>query len=391
MFLDLDHFKDVNDSLGHRYGDSLLIELTKRFQNLVRPQDTICRLGGDEFVFLLAGSGHDVAKEVVERLLAAIEQPLVIDQYQLTITASVGIAIYPDDGLDIESLQRNADVAMYRTKKETRNGYRFFSNQMQIQTSRHLQLVNALRQAIASGQLEVYYQPQMDLTTKKLVGVEALLRWQHPQLGAVSPAEFIPLAETSGLIISIGSWVLEQAVQQIRQWQQAGIHDICVSVNLSSIQFRDPELPALVQQILHRYQVMPQALELELTEGVALENPEGAVNMMGALDLLGIRLSIDDFGTGYSSLSYLKKFKVYKLKIDQSFVRDISTDDEDKAIVIAIIQLARSLGLKTIAEGVETAEQEAFLLLNGCDEMQGYHLSKPMSSQDATAFLVANR
>lgn len=390
MFLDLDHFKDVNDSLGHRYGDSLLIELTKRFQKLVRPEDTICRLGGDEFVFLLAGSGHDAAKEVVERLLAAVEQPLVIDQYQLTITASVGIAIYPDDGLDIESLQRNADVAMYRTKKESRNGYRFFSNQMQIQTTRHLQLANALRQAIHSRQLEVYYQPQMDLTTKKLVGVEALLRWQHPQLGAVSPSEFIPLAETSGLIISIGSWVLEQAVQQVQQWQQAGIQDICVSVNLSSIQFRDPELPALVQRILHRYQVMPQALELELTEGVALENPEGAVSMMDALDLLGIRLSIDDFGTGYSSLSYLKKFKVYKLKIDQSFVRDISTDDEDKAIVITIIQLARSLGLKTIAEGVETAEQKAFLLAHGCDEMQGYYLSQPMNSEEATAFLLAN-
>ncbi len=390
MFLDLDHFKDVNDSLGHRYGDSLLIELTKRFQKLVRPEDTICRLGGDEFVFLLAGSGHDAAKEVVERLLAAVEQPLVIDQYQLTITASVGIAIYPDDGLDIESLQRNADVAMYRTKKESRNGYRFFSNQMQIQTTRHLQLANALRQAIHSRQLEVYYQPQMDLTTNKLVGVEALLRWQHPQLGAVSPSEFIPLAETSGLIISIGSWVLEQAVQQIQQWQQAGINDICVSVNLSSIQFRDPELPVLVQRILHRYQVMPQALELELTEGVALENPEGAVSMMDALDLLGIRLSIDDFGTGYSSLSYLKKFKVYKLKIDQSFVRDISTDEEDKAIVIAIIQLARSLGLKTIAEGVETSEQKAFLLAHGCDEMQGFYLSQPMSSEDATAFLLSN-
>jgi EAL domain-containing protein (putative c-di-GMP-specific phosphodiesterase class I) len=307
------------------------------------------------------------------------------------VTASVGIAIYPDDGLDIETLQRNADVAMYRTKKESRNGYRFFSNQMQIQTTRHLQMANALRQAISLRQLEVYYQPQMDLTTKKMVGVEALLRWQHPQLGAVSPAEFIPLAETSGLIISIGSWVLEQAVQQIQQWQQAGIHDICVSVNLSSIQFRDPELPALVQRILHRYQVMPQALELELTEGVALENPEGAVNMMDALDLLGIRLSIDDFGTGYSSLSYLKKFKVYKLKIDQSFVRDISTDDEDKAIVIAIIQLARSLGLKTIAEGVETAEQKAFLLAHGCDEMQGYYLSRPMHSEDATSFLLENQ
>lgn len=389
MFLDLDHFKDVNDSLGHRYGDSLLIELTKRFQPLVRPEDTICRLGGDEFVFLLADAGPDIAKEVVERLLTAIEQPLVIDQYHLTITASVGIAIYPEDGLDMESLQRNADVAMYRTKKESRNGYRFFSNQMQIQTARHLQLVNALRQAIALGQLAVYYQPQMDLATQKLVGVEALLRWRHPTLGVVSPAEFIPLAESSGLIISIGSWVLEQAVQQIQQWQLAGIAGMCVSVNLSSVQFRSPGLPALIQEILHRYDVAPQALELELTEGVALENPEAAVSTMDTLDKLGVRLSIDDFGTGYSSLSYLKKFKVCKLKIDQSFVRDISTDDEDKAIVIAIIHLARSLGLKTIAEGVETAEQKAFLLSHGCDEIQGYLLSKPMSSDHATAFLLA--
>jgi diguanylate cyclase (GGDEF)-like protein/PAS domain S-box-containing protein len=391
MFLDLDHFKDVNDSLGHRYGDSLLIELTKRFQNLVRPEGTICRLGGDEFVFLLAGAGHDVAKEVVERLLKAIEEPLMIDQYQLSITASVGIAIYPDDGLDIESLQRNADVAMYRTKKESRNGYRFFSNQMQIQTTRHLQLVNALRQAIALKQLTVHYQPQLDLHTKKLVGVEALLRWSHPQLGEVQPTEFIPLAESSGLIISIGSWVLEQAVQQIERWQEAGITNICVSVNLSSIQFRDPELPSLVQAILQRYHVLPQSLELELTEGVALENPEGAVSMMDALDQLGVRLSIDDFGTGYSSLSYLKKFKVYKLKVDQSFVRDISTDDEDKAIVIAIINLARSLGLKTIAEGVETPEQKAFLLSHGCDEIQGYLLSQPMASEKATAYLLANQ
>jgi EAL domain-containing protein (putative c-di-GMP-specific phosphodiesterase class I) len=237
----------------------------------------------------------------------------------------------------------------------------------------------------------VYYQPQMDLATHKLVGVEALLRWQHPTLGAVSPAEFIPLAESSGLIISIGSWVLEQAVQQVRHWQQAGITAMCVSVNLSSVQFRNPGLPALIQQILQRYDVAPQFLELELTEGVALENPEGAVNMMDTLDKLGIRMSIDDFGTGYSSLSYLKKFKVGRLKIDQSFVRDISTDDEDKAIVIAIIHLARSLGLKTIAEGVETAEQKAFLLSHGCDEIQGYLLSKPMHSEQATAFLLKHQ
>ncbi len=389
MFLDLDHFKDVNDSLGHRYGDNLLIALTKRFETLVRPQDTVCRLGGDEFVFLLAEADHVIAKEVVERLLKAVEQPFVIDQYELTITASIGVAIYPDDGLDMESLQRNADVAMYRTKKESRNSYRFFSNHMQVQTARNLQLVNALRHAVALGQLAVYYQPQVALDTGRLLGVEALLRWKHPQLGFISPAEFIPLAESSGLIISIGSWVLEQAAQQVHAWRLAGIHGIAVSVNLSSIQFRDPKLPALVKSTLERYQVSPECLELELTEGVALENPEGAVAMMDALHGLGVRLSIDDFGTGYSSLSYLKKFKVYKLKVDQTFVRDISTDDEDKAIVIAIIQLARSLGLKTIAEGVETAEQKAFLQAQGCDEMQGYLLSKPMSSEDATAFLLA--
>jgi diguanylate cyclase (GGDEF)-like protein/PAS domain S-box-containing protein len=389
MFLDLDHFKDVNDSLGHRYGDNLLIALTKRFESLVRPQDTICRLGGDEFVFLLAEAGHVIAKEVVERLLKAVEQPFVIDQYELTITASIGVAIYPDDGLDMESLQRNADVAMYRTKKESRNSYRFFSNHMQVQTARNLQLVNALRQAVALGQLAVYYQPQVALDTGRLLGVEALLRWKHPQLGFISPAEFIPLAESSGLIIAIGSWVLEQATQQMHAWRLAGIHGIAVSVNLSSIQFRDPKLPALVKSTLERYNVSPECLELELTEGVALENPEGAVAMMDALNKLGVRLSIDDFGTGYSSLSYLKKFKVYKLKVDQTFVRDITTDDEDKAIVIAIIQLARSLGLKTIAEGVETLEQKAFLQAQGCDEMQGYLLSKPMSSEDATAFLLS--
>lgn len=388
MFLDLDHFKDVNDSLGHRSGDHLLIALTKRFQGLIRPQDTVCRLGGDEFVFLLSEADHTIARELVERLLKAVEQPFVIDQYELTITASVGVAIYPDDGLDMESLQRNADVAMYRTKKESRNSYRFFSNYMQVQTARNLQLVNALRHAIELNQLAVHYQPQVVLESGELVGVEALLRWKHPQLGFISPAEFIPLAESSGLIISIGSWVLEQAVQQIQAWHAAGIRDLSVSVNLSSIQFRDPKLPGLVRGILERHGVDPRCLELELTEGVALENPEGAVAMMDALNGLGVRLSIDDFGTGYSSLSYLKKFKVYKLKVDQTFVRDITTDDEDKAIVIAIIQLARSLGLRTIAEGVETPEQQAFLHAQGCDEMQGYLLSKPMSSADATAFLL---
>ncbi|MDP8567401.1 bifunctional diguanylate cyclase/phosphodiesterase [Methylophilus aquaticus] len=387
MFLDLDHFKDVNDSLGHSFGDSLLIELAQRFQALLRHDDVICRLGGDEFVFLIHGADHQAAKEMVERLLCVIDEPIQIEQYQLSVSASIGITLYPDDGEDIESLQRNADVAMYRTKKESRNGYRFFSSTMQIQSARNLQLVNALRQAITLEQLAVFYQPQIDLQTQEVIGVEALLRWTHPELGPISPAEFIPLAESSGLIMSIGGWVLEQAVQQIQCWHAEGFENMRVAVNLSSIQFRNPELPVLVAKVLEKHALSPAFLELELTEGVALEDPVGAMTMMDALDQLGVRLSIDDFGTGYSSLSYLKKFKVYKLKIDQSFVRDISTDEEDKAIVIAIIHLARSLGLKTIAEGVETPSQQDFLQSHGCDEMQGYLLSRPLSSVDATVFL----
>lgn len=386
MFLDLDHFKDVNDSLGHSVGDNLLIELARRFQTLLRREDVICRLGGDEFVFLIHEADHQMAKDMVERLLRVIDAPIQIEQYQLSVSASIGITLYPDDGEDIESLQRNADVAMYRTKKESRNGYRFFSSSMQIQSARNLQLVNALRQAIALDQLAVFYQPQIDLHSQEVIGVEALLRWTHPELGAISPAEFIPLAESSGLIMSIGGWVLEQAVQQVQRWHEEGFAHLRVAVNLSSIQFRNPELPVLVGKVLESHALSADYLELELTEGVALEDPQGAMTMMDALDSLGVRLSIDDFGTGYSSLSYLKKFKVYKLKIDQSFVRDISTDEEDKAIVIAIIHLARTLGLKTIAEGVETPAQQAFLQAHGCDEMQGYLLSRPLSSTDATLF-----
>lgn len=386
MFLDLDHFKDVNDSLGHSFGDRLLIELARRFQALLRSEDMICRLGGDEFVFLIPETDRDMAKEMVERLLHIIEEPIQIEQYQLTVSASIGITLYPDDGTDIESLQSNADVAMYRTKQESRNGYRFFSSSMQIQSARNLQLVNALRQAIALEQLAVFYQPQIDLQTQEVIGAEALLRWTHPELGSIPPAEFIPLAESSGLIMTIGGWVLEQAVQQIQHWHAEGFTHMRVAVNLSSIQFRNPELPALVRQVLEKHALAPDYLELELTEGAALEDPQGAMVMMDALDRLGVRLSIDDFGTGYSSLSYLKKFKAYKLKIDQSFVRDISTDEEDKAIVIAIIHLARTLGLKTIAEGVETPAQQAFLQAQGCDEMQGYLFSRPLSSADATVF-----
>jgi diguanylate cyclase (GGDEF)-like protein/PAS domain S-box-containing protein len=387
MFLDIDHFKDVNDSLGHSVGDLLLLELANRFKSTLREEDTISRLGGDEFIFMLPNSDQYAATHVAQKLLQAIERPMLIEQHHLSVTASIGIALYPNDGDDLETLLRNADVAMYKVKQENRNGYRFYTAKMQSQSARNLLLVNALRQAIQLDQLEVYYQPQMNMQGNQVVGVEALLRWHHPELGMVSPAEFIPIAEASGLILGIGEWVLKQAVRQAKAWLQAGFPPMVMAVNLSVVQFRDPDLPDLVSRTLEEEGLPPEYLELELTEGVALEDPQGAIAFMDALHERGVRMSIDDFGTGYSSLSHLKKFKVYKLKIDQSFVRDISTDDEDKAIVIAIIHLAHSLGLKTIAEGVETASQLAFLQQQGCDEVQGYLFSKPLPVGMLEAFL----
>ena len=387
MFLDLDHFKDVNDSLGHNIGDGLLLELAKRFRSVLRMEDAIGRLGGDEFIFLLPDSDEEMARKVADKLLRTIEMPMQIDQYQLSITASIGIALYPEHGKDLETLQRNADVAMYKTKQESRNHYRVYNHSMHTQSTRNLQLVNALRQAVSMQQMEVYYQPQIDLWQNQIVGVEALLRWHHPELGDISPAEFIPLAETSGMIVPIGEWVLRQALQQYKRWAEAGMAPLTMAVNLSMAQFRDPNLPVLVSDLLQEVALDAHCLELELTEGVALQDPEGTIAMMATLNQRGVRMSIDDFGTGYSSLNYLKRFKVYKLKIDQSFVRDITLDDEDKAIVIAIIQLARSLGLKTIAEGVETAEQLAFLREHNCDEVQGFYFAKPMPAIEATRFL----
>lgn len=387
MFLDIDHFKDVNDSLGHSVGDLLLLELANRFKSVLREEDTISRLGGDEFILLLHNADEYAATHVAQKLLRAIERPMLIENHQLSVTASIGIALYPNDGEDLETLLRNADVAMYKVKQENRNGYRFYTAKMQTQSARNLLLVNALRQAIQLNQLEVYYQPQINVCDNRIVGVEALLRWHHPELGMVSPAEFIPLAEVSGLIIGIGEWVLRQAVRQAKAWLLTGFKPMIMAVNLSVVQFRDPSLPDLVTRILEEEGLPPEYLELELTEGVALEDPQGAIAFMDALHERGVRMSIDDFGTGYSSLSHLKKFKVYKLKIDQSFVRDINTDEEDKAIVIAIINLARSLGLKTIAEGVETCEQLAFLQQQNCDEVQGYLFSKPLPANEMESLL----
>ncbi len=378
IFLDLDHFKNINDALGHRVGDELLVALANRLSASVREQDTVSRLGGDEFILVLLDTDMAGAAHIAEQLLASALRPFELGPHELTVTPSIGIAMYPADGTDFDTLSRCADVAMYRAKQDGRNCYRFFTAAMQAKSDRTLILENALRRALERKQLSLHYQPQMSLITGQIVGAEALLRWHHPELGAVSPAEFIPVAETTGLILPIGEWVLRTAVQQLKTWLTAGLPPITMAVNLSSVQFRHADLPELVSTILQEAEVPAHLLELELTESVAMNDPLAAIEVMNRLDERGVRMSIDDFGTGYSSLSYLKKFKVYKLKIDQSFVHDITDDLDDRAIVGAIISMANSLGMQTIAEGVETDGQLAFLQTNACTEVQGYFFSRPL-------------
>ena len=389
LFIDLDHFKNVNDSLGHAVGDRLLVSLAARFRTILRDQDTLARMGGDEFVLLLPRTDAAGAAHVAQRLLQLSETPHQIAPHELSITPSVGVAIYPADGLDFDTLAKCADAAMYRAKQGGRNCFRFHTPEIQAQSDRALLLENALRRAIARGQLQLHYQPQQSLRGgRRIVGAEALLRWLHPELGAISPAEFIPIAESSGLIIPIGEWVLRTALQQVRCWLDAGMAPITMAVNLSTLQFRQPHLPELVTRILDESGVAPECLELELTESVAADDPEGAVAVMDRLRARGVRMSIDDFGTGYSSLSYLKRFRVYKLKIDQSFVRGVTVSPEDQAIVSAIINMASSMGLQTIAEGVETLAQMEHLRQAGCDELQGYWLSRPLTVAQFEDFMA---
>lgn len=389
MFLDLDHFKNINDSLGHGIGDELLIAVARRMRQQVREQDTVARMGGDEFVLVLPNTDADGAAHLARKLIDAIAAPIQIREHELMVTPSLGIAMYPDDGHDLESLAQHADVAMYRSKQDGRNAYRFYSSDMQSHSARTLLLEGALRRALERNQLALHYQPQRSLKSDRIIGVEALLRWHHPELGMVSPAEFIPIAEKSGLILPIGEWVLRTAVQQLARWMGSGMPSMIMAVNISAIQFRHPNLPDLVTRILQDAGVAPECLELELTEGVASNDPDRAIAIMADLHARGVRMSIDDFGTGYSSLSYLKRFQVYKLKIDRSFVQDIMTKMEDWAIVNAIIRMASSLGMQTIAEGVETQEQLDALRAQGCDEVQGYFCSRPLPAQECEKFLRA--
>ena len=390
MFLDLDRFKNVNDSLGHLIGDELLIQLAGRLKSTLREEDTVSRLGGDEFILLIPETDSDGAARVATKLLELTARPYHIGPHELTCTSSIGVALYPTDGDSFEALSMCADTAMYRAKKAGRNTFRFFTNEMQKSSARALQIENSLRRALESGELSLVYQPQLSLADNRIIGTEALLRWKHPGLGQISPAEFIPIAEDSGLILPIGEWVLRTAVRQMRAWLNAGLEVELISVNLSAIQFRQSSLIQNITRILAEENLPAKYLELELTESTAMDNPTAAMAIIDSLHELGIRMAIDDFGTGYSSMSYLKRLHANRLKIDQSFVQDLFSNPEDEAIVTAIISLARILGLRTIAEGVETAEQLEFLRAKGCDEIQGYYFGKPLTAAAFEDFVRAH-
>jgi diguanylate cyclase (GGDEF)-like protein len=384
-WLDLDNFKRINDSLGHAVGDALLREVANRLRAGLRDEDTLSRQSGDDFLILLPGVGKEQAVHVANELLTALQQPIPLPDNTLVVSGSIGLALYPADGEALDELLMNAESAMYRVKREGRNSFRFFAPEMQEYSARTLGLTSALHSAIDAGELYLAYQPQLCLHTNRVTSAEALLRWNHPQFGEVSPGEFIPIAEANGLIVRIGLWVMRTAAGQLRAWQEAGLRDITVAVNLSATQFNHPRLVEDLKAAVRDAGIEAGSIELELTEAVAASNPQGAMHVMDELRAAGFRLAIDDFGTGYSSMSHLKRFAVHKLKIDQSFIRDVASDRDDQAIVTAIIQMAHSLGMTTIAEGVETSEQLAFLLAQRCDALQGYFFSRPRSPQDFLA------
>jgi diguanylate cyclase (GGDEF)-like protein/PAS domain S-box-containing protein len=379
LFLDLDGFKTINDSLGHSVGDLVLQEVAERLKRFAREQDTVARVGGDEFLIVLTAV-KDAADAAVaaERLMHAMTVELVIQGRSLSISCSIGIGIFPEHGTDGETLIKNADAAMYCAKESGCNSFRFFSEGMNAEAMERLTLEHGLRLALEKRELFLVYQPQMDIATGKTTGLEALLRWQHPELGLVRPDKFIRIAENSGLIIPIGEWVLRTACSQARKWQDEGLLAVPVAVNVSAVQFRQEDFCELIGRVLWETGLAPQYLEMELTESLLLSNAHVTLSVLQNLRAMGLKLAIDDFGTGYSSLSYLRQFPVSKLKIDRSFIRDVAVNPDDAAITTAIIGMAKSLNLKVIAEGVEDEAQMSFLRARQCDEIQGYYFSKPL-------------
>ncbi|MBW7972422.1 EAL domain-containing protein [Bradyrhizobium sp. BR 10289] len=388
LFIDLDRFKVINDSLGHEAGDLLLLEVANRLRGALRASDVVARLGGDEFVVILDQCGEiDDVQRIAAGLLAALAEPMVLAGHECHTTASIGIAMYPANGSDAQTLTKNADMAMYLAKEDGKNGYRFFSKEVKTQSIERLSLESALRRALEREQFSLNYQPKVDMETGQITGVEALLRWTHPDLGSISPAQFIPLAEETGLIVPIGRWVVKEACAQAMAWQRRGLLPVSMAVNLSPRQFADEHLLQDVDEALAASGMSPVLLQLEVTESMMMRNVGRALKVLDAIQSRGIRLAIDDFGTGYSSMSLMKHFPIDTIKIDRSFVRDLPQDSEDQAIAQAIISMGKALGMTVVAEGVENAEQEAFLRTHGCDEMQGFLISKPLPARQMAELL----
>ena len=388
LFIDLDKFKTINDSLGHYMGDELLKGVAVRLRECLRDVDTLSRQGGDEFLIVLNNvRDFESITLVTEKILSRLADPFEIEQHELAISLSIGIAVYPDDGNDFDTLLKKSDTAMYQAKESGRNTYRFHTEQMNVDATEHLRMRNGLRRALEHGEFVLHYQPQISLASGLVIGVEALIRWNHPELGMVPPGRFISIAEDSGLIVPMGEWVLKEACRQGVAWRKAGLPELLIAVNLSAVQFKRGDIVACVTSALEESGLNPASLELELTESILIKDTEKILATVRQLKSLGLKLSIDDFGTGYSSLSYLKQFNVDKLKIDQSFVRDMADDPNDAAIVSAIIQMAKSLNLVTIAEGVETESQLALLRQQKCDEVQGYYFARPMPAEEFANFI----
>ncbi len=388
LFLDLDRFKSINDSLGHVAGDIMLQSVARRLKQCIRETDSICRQGGDEFMVVLPGiEKRDDVIGIAKKIISAMSEPHAIDGRNLVVSFSIGISIFPDDAGNPDALIQHADAAMYHAKEHGRNNFQFFTPDMNAEALELLSLEADLRRAMKEGRLQVHYQPQADNKTGKIIGIEALARWNHPERGDVPPSKFIPIAEESGLISQLGHWVLKTACAQNKKWQDEGLVRIPVAVNLSAMQFHQKDLVEMVAKVLKETGLEAKYLELELTEGIVMSNAESTIATLNSLKKMGVMLSIDDFGTGYSSLSYLKRFPIDKLKVDRSFIRDISTNKDDATIATTIISMGHNLGVKVIAEGVETQEQLAFLKENRCDETQGYYVSRPLSAPDFSDFI----
>ena len=389
LFIDLDRFKLINDSLSHDAGDAVLKQVARRLTESQLKRNTIARFGGDEFVVLMRDCNIPTdAAEEAQRLLTAIAQPMPLEGQEYHLTASIGISASPSDGENAQTMLKNADIAMYRAKEHGKNNYQFYSAQMNLHSFERLVLERFLRHALEQDEFRVFYQPKIDLVSGRLTGMEALLRWMHPGMGMISPVKFIPLAEETGLIVPIGAWVLKAACAQNKIWAEQGLARLRVAVNLSARQFAQDDLHATILNVLEETGLDPELLELEITESVTMDNPEHAAELLRKLKALGIKLAIDDFGTGYSSLSYLKRFPIDNVKIDRSFIKDIPHDGDDVAITQAVIAMAHSLGLKVIAEGVESEEHVTFLRDHRCEEAQGYLFGAPMSAEDFTDLIA---